>query len=234
MRIFCVQLAALVLALAVIPTARSQSAPPTDGSKALTLQAELLKTIDASHVKKGDEVSAKTDTALEVEGAKFSPGAIVLGHVVEAAPDRLVLAFDHIALKKETPLPLGLSLRAVMMPHGATPQPNFQSNDQISPRAQGDTHGTGVDPATQYPGGRGDMLRSPEAAAQDSANTVFTGQRPPTQGQSVETRSGGVIGLPGVHLTVSSDPKAGATLADDNNRKLKLEKGLLLIFVVSQ
>ena len=50
----------------------------------------------------------------------------------------------------------------------------------------------------------------------------------------VETRNGGVIGVPGLHLTVNADPKAGAVFQTDKAQKLKLEKGLLLMFVVSE
>jgi len=72
------------------------------------------------------------------------------------------------------------------------------------------------------------MLRSPQAAVEDSAVTVFKGP------SSVETGNGGVVGLPGVKLTVSPDPKAGATFQADKDHPLKLEKGLQVMFVVSK
>jgi hypothetical protein len=111
-----------------------------------------------------------------------------------------------------------------MMPH-SSPQ---SAGEQMSPRAEGGGGNTGVDQAIQTPRGRGDMLRSPEAAAQDSANTVFQGPR------SVDTGSGGVIGMPGIHLQVSTDPKVAAVFQSDKDHTLKLEKGLLIIFVVSK
>ena len=72
------------------------------------------------------------------------------------------------------------------------------------------------------------MLRSPQAAVEHSAVSVFKGPR------STETGNGGVIGLPGVQLTVSPDPKAGAAFQVDKDLKLKLDKGLQAIFVVSK
>ena len=45
--------------------------------------------------------------------------------------------------------------------------------------------------------------------------------------------SGGVMGLPGVDLKVSADPKAGAAFEVAQNNKLQLEKGLQVMFVVS-
>ena len=75
----------------------------------------------------GDEVTARTVAPLEIAGMKFPVGAIVAGHVTKAEQNLLVLAFDHIAVKKDPPVPLGLSLRAVMMPQAP---PHSQ---QISP-----------------------------------------------------------------------------------------------------
>jgi hypothetical protein len=189
--------------------------------------------VDAAHAKVGDEVQAKTYTSFEFGSAEIPVGSIVLGRVTEAAPDRLVLLFDRIAIAKGVPVAAGLSLRAVMMMHSAPGSP--QNSGQLSPRAETGGGGTGVDQAVQHPGSRGDMLRSPEAAAADSANTVFRGEHPAAQApQPVETRNGGVIGVPGLHLTVNADSKAGAVFETDKAQKLKLEKGLLLMFVVSE
>jgi len=210
------------------PAPQAAPAPSPTRAPAATatgpkLQAELLKPIDASQAKVGDEVMLKTVQPLEFDGAKYPAGAVVLGYVTEAGPSRLVLIFDHVAVKKNPPAPLGLSLRAVMMPQS----PPRATGDQISPRAAG-AGNSGIDPGTQNPRGRGDMLRSPQAAVEDSAVTVFQGPR------AVETSNGGVIGMPGVQLTTSPDPKAGATIQADKDHKLKLEKGLQLMFVVSK
>ena len=214
----------LVVALwiAGVCGAAGQAAPPSAGTLP-TLQAQLLKTVDAAHAKAGDEVQAKTYTPLEFGAAKVPAGSMVLGHVTEAAPDRLVLLFDRIAINKNSPLAAGLSLRAVMMQTGAE-----STGDQISPRAMGGGRSTGIDPNPATPARGSDMLRSPQAAAEDSATTVFRGP------QRVETHNGGVVGVPGLHLTVSADPGTGAVFETAKNQKLKLEKGLLLMFVVSE
>ena len=200
---------------------------PTGGgvSTALTVQADLLKAIDASHARVADEVTARTGAPLDLGGAKFPVGSTVFGHVTEAEPSRLVLVLDHIAVKKNAPVPATFSLRAVMMPHS----PPQSTGDQISPRAEGGDRVAGLDPATVRSPTSSDMLRSPEAAVQDSAVTVFQGPR------SVETGNGGVIGLPGVHLGGERRSQSRrATFQADKNQQLRLEKGLLVIFVVSQ
>src|SRR5690349_8821264 len=97
---------ALVVAVAILfgSAAMAQTGPtaaPT-APAAPKLQAELLKTIDASHAKAGDEVTAKTITPLNFAGTKFAPGAIVKGHVTEAASDHLSLVFDSITVKKNS------------------------------------------------------------------------------------------------------------------------------------
>jgi hypothetical protein len=94
-----------------------QTAPATGAAPTgPTLQAEFLKTIDASQARVGDEVTAKTVMPLEFGGVKFPPGATVIGHVAQAEPSRLVLVFEQIIVKKNAPIGVGLSLRAIMMP----------------------------------------------------------------------------------------------------------------------
>ena len=206
------------------PAAWGQAAPAAGEAPAgPRLQAELLKTIDASRAKVGDEVTARTVMPLEFNGAKFATGATVIGHVTEAGPSRLVLLFDHVVVKKSAPVGLGLSLRAVVMPTLT----GRSTGEQISPRAQG-LGATPGDPGTQNPLGGGGPMRSPGVAAQDSAVTVFQGPR------SVETSNGGAIGLPGVQLGVSDDPKVGASFQVAKDHKLQLEKGLQMMFVVSK
>jgi hypothetical protein len=206
------------------PAAWGQNAAATgEAPTGPRLQAELLKTIDASRAKVGDEVNARTVMPLEFNGAKFPTGATVIGHVTEADPSRLMLLFDHIVVKKNAPVGLGLSLRAVVMAHS----PPHSTGDQVSPRAQGLGAAPG-DPGTQNPLGGGGPMRSPEVAAQDSAVTVFQGPR------SVETNNGGVVGLEGVQLGVNDDPKVGASFQVAKDHKLQLEKGLQMMFVVSK
>jgi hypothetical protein len=217
--------ATLVLGLWSASAVWGQTSPTAPvASTAPKLQAELLKTIDASHARVGDEVTARTITPLEFNGSKFPAGTVVKGRVAEVAPNRLLLVFDSIVVKKNAPVGLGLSLRAAMMPKSAA------QSAQISPRAEGAEGSNGVDQVIQTPRGRGDMLRSPTAAAEDSANTVFKG---PKQSEPVMVSNGGVVGLPGVDLKVSTDPKAGAAFEVTKTNKLQLEKGLQLMFVVS-
>jgi hypothetical protein len=98
-----------------------------------------------------------------------------------------------------------------MMPHRASQA----MGERISPTAEA--------------AGSGGLLRSPQTAAQDSAVSIFDSSQPP-----VTAGNGGVIGLSGVRLLISSDPKIGSALETDPDHKLKLEKGLQLMFVVSK
>jgi hypothetical protein len=197
--------------LMVIGICFLQAQSPAPVSPTITMQAELLKTIDAGHTKAGDEVTARTVTPLEIGGEKFPVGATVVGHVTKAEPNILILVFDQIVVKKNSPVPISLSLRAVMMPHGGSPG----MGERISPTAEAL--------------GGGGLLRSPQTAAQDSAVSVFDSSQHPTM-----AGNGGVVGLSGVKLLISSDPKIGSALQTDPNQKLKLEKGLQLMFVVSK
>ena len=236
MRLSCLAtvVVAVTSSLSPGPLSWGQTAPTAGvASTGPRLQAELLNTIDASHARVGDPVTARTVTPLDIDAVKFPSGAMVKGHVAKAEPMLLLLVFDSIEVDKTMPLPVGLSLRAVMMPHPVLTPQSQPTDAQLSPRAEAGGRGTGVDRGTQTR--RGDMLRSPEAAAQDSADTIFEGSRAvPVSPRTVETRNGGVIGLPGVQLLASTDPKAGATFQTEKNHKLKLEKGLQLMFMVSK
>jgi len=215
--------------------ASGQTSPqPSATTGSSHLQAELLKTLDAAHVRPGDEITARTVMPLEFEAAKFPAGAVLKGHVQEAQPNRLLLVFDRVEVKKNNAVPLGLSLRAVMMPHAGSASGSNPSSG-VSPSADAGGGNRGVDQAAQNPNGRGDMLRSPVAAAADSSDTVYKGPgtRNPGSG-AVQTTTGEVIGLEGVHLKASSDPKAGAVFESDPGHKLRLEKGLQLLFVVTR
>ena len=66
-------------------------------------------------------------------------------------------------------------------------------------------------------------------AAQDSMVSVFDNSKQP-----IHAENGGVIGLSGVKLMVSSDPRIGSAFQSSPPVKLKLEKGLQLMFVVSK
>jgi hypothetical protein len=67
-------------------TPATPASPAASAPTGPTLQAELLKTIDASHAKAGDEVTARIVAPVEFDGAKYPAGAVVLGHVTEVDP----------------------------------------------------------------------------------------------------------------------------------------------------
>jgi len=76
-------------------------------------------------------------------------------------------------------------------------------------------------------------MRSADTAARDSVDMPSKNSGP-AAAAPVETRNGRVIKLPGVHLDVSPDPKVGAVFHADKDQKLRLEKGLQLMFVMSE
>jgi hypothetical protein len=91
---------------------------------------------------------------------KFPVGASTVGHVTKAAPNLVILVFDQIAVKHSA-MALSLSLRAVMLPQG-------------SPQAMGER----MSPSAEALG-NGGLLRTPQAAAQDSAVSIFDSSQHP-------------------------------------------------------
>ena len=102
---FCAVLALGQAAPAPTP-APSTTAASANAPSGPRLQAELLKTIDASTAKAGDEVTLKTMQPLEFDGAKYPAGAIVSGHVTQVDASHLAVIFDHITVKKNSAVPL--------------------------------------------------------------------------------------------------------------------------------
>ncbi len=86
-----------------------------------TVQAELVKPLDAQKNKVGDEVVAKTTHDVKSGGHVIVPkGSKLIGHVTEVkahrkdqATSELGIAFDHAVLKNGTEMPLTLGIQAI-------------------------------------------------------------------------------------------------------------------------
>jgi len=86
-----------------------------------TVQAALVKPVDAKKNKIGDEVVAKTTHDVKSEGHVVIPkGSKLIGHVTEVkahskeqATSELGIAFDHAILKNGTEMPLPLGIQAI-------------------------------------------------------------------------------------------------------------------------
>ena len=120
--------------------AQSGSGPTAALAPQTTLPIAFTKTIDASHVKTGDAVVARTLQAVRLaNGQDVRAGAQVLGHVAEAQPfafDKtpyakqkqaaLVIQFDSLNTQHGEKIPLHVYLRAMA--------DTFATTDAYEPR----------------------------------------------------------------------------------------------------
>ena len=123
------------LAVTVLSTAcLAQSSADTKASASVppgtTVQAELLKAVDAKKAKPGDEVVAKVTQEVKANDKVVLPkGSKVMGKVTQAQgrakgqdESELGLVFDSAVLKDGTQVPISFTIQAVVNSSGAMAQ----------------------------------------------------------------------------------------------------------------
>jgi hypothetical protein len=208
-----------------------------------TVQAELVKPVDARKSKVGDEVLAKTTHDVKSEGHVVVPkGSKLVGHVTEVkasskeqATSELGIAFDHAILKNGTEMPLALGIQAI-------------GRSQASAAAMtDDTMATGSAGAMGSSGARasggGGMLggvRSTAGTAVDTAGTTAgatvntVGAAGGAASGSLSTSSQGVVGLPGLSLSTQTSTSANASVISSQGSNVHLDSGTEMILRVNQ
>ncbi len=209
------------LAVALLSTAcLAQSSADTKASASLppgiTVQAELLRAIDAKKAKPGDEVVAKVTQELKANDKVVLPkGSKVMGKVTQAQgrakgqdESELGLAFDTAVLKDGTQVPIWFTIQAVANSSGAMAQAALDaqaSSASISMANNAPGGGMAGRPGlgSQAQGAAGGDLHAGNAASTD-------------HGGRLTSTSQGVIGLPGLTL-------ASGTLITSGTNNVRLE-----------
>jgi hypothetical protein len=207
-----------------------------------TVQAELVKPLDAKKSKVGDEVLAKTTHDVKSAGHVVIPkGSKLVGHVTEVkahsteqATSELGIAFDHAILKNGTEMPVALGIQAI-------------GRSQTSAAAMADdTMATGGAGAMGSSGalasGGGGVLggvRSTAGTVVDTAGST-AGAAVNTAGSAggavsgtLSTSSQGVIGLPGLSLSQQPSTSANASVISSPGSNVHLESGMEMILRVN-
>jgi hypothetical protein len=186
-----------------------------------TLQAELLRPVDARRNKAGDEVLAKVTHDVKAGGSVvISKGANVVGRVTEVKirskdqeTSEVRIVFDRAVLKNGTEIPLVLTLQAI----GARPVPPGETSEMAS--------GT----TTVAPGGLlGGIGSTTTGAASDVGGAARSVDLAPT--------SQGVVGLHGLTLSnqTSASVSARGSVIRSNNDNVRLDGGTQMILRISQ
>ena len=199
------------LAQSSADTKASASVPP-----GTTVQAELLKAVDAKKAKPGDEVVAKVTQEVKANDKVVLPkGSKVMGKVTQAQgrakgqdESELGLVFDSAVLKDGTQVPISFTIQAVANSSGAMAQAALDAQ----------ASSTSISMANNAPGGGmagrpglGSQAQGAPGADLHAGNAAST-----DHGGQVTSTSRGVIGLPGLTL-------ASGTLITSSTNNVRLE-----------
>lgn len=208
-----------------------------------TVQAELVKPVDARKCKVGDEVLAKTTHDVKSEGhVVIAKGSKLVGHVTEVKPhsreqatSELGIAFDHAILKNGTEMPLALSIQAI----GRSQASAVAMADDAT--ASGST-GAIASSGARASGGSGTLggVRSTAGTLVNTAGST-AGAAVDTAGGaggvvsgSLSTSSQGVVGLPGLSLSAQTSTSANASIISSQGSNVHLDSGTEMILRINQ
>jgi hypothetical protein len=207
-----------------------------------TVQAELVKPIDAHKNKVGDEVVAKTTHDVKSDGRVVVPkGSKLIGHVTEAkahskeqATSELGVAFDRAVLKNGTEMAVAFGIQAI------------GRSQATAPAAEGDLTASGSAGGMASPGGRssgGGALGSVNSTAGGVVSTASStaGAAVNTAGSaggavsgSLSSTSQGVVGMPGLMLSTQGSASAQGSVISSSSGNVHLDSGTELILRVNQ
>src|SRR5258708_22072880 len=171
----------------------AQAASASQVQAGSTVQAELVKPLDANKNKVGDEVVAKTTHDVKSGGRLIVPkGSKLIGHVTEVkahskdqATSELGIAFDHAVLKNGTEMPLTLGIQAIGRSQASAS--GIEDDSMMTSGAAG-----AVGSSSARPSGGGGMLGGVRSTAGGVGNTA--GGTAGTAGNTTGAAGGAVFG----------------------------------------
>lgn len=206
-----------------------------------TLQAELVKPVDAKKNKVGDEVIAKTTHDVKSDGHVVIPkGSKLVGHVSEVKArskeqhvSQLGIAFDRAILKDGTEMPLTLSIQAI----GSGSANAAALEDETL--ASGNVGATGSSSASRGGGVLGGVRSTAGGVANTAGTTAGTavnsvGNAGGAVSGSLSANSQGVVGLPGLSLSTQSSTSANASVITSQAGNVHLDSGTEMILRANQ
>ncbi len=214
---------------AAVPGKSGRLAPASQLQSGSTVQAELIKSVDARKSKKGDEVVAKTTQDVKSNGQTVLPkGSKIVGQVTDVRArekgqqeSHMAIAFDHAILKNGTQVPMAFTLQAI-----GSSQTNAAMDDSRmagSTMADENLSGTAAGAGTTGSGtSRGALsgVTSSSGRVLNTAGSTLHGVNSGGAGVAgsgvaggLTSSSQGVIGIPGITLSsaASSTSAASAT-----------------------
>jgi hypothetical protein len=205
-----------------------------------TMQAQLVKPLDAKKNKVGDEVIAKTTHDVKSDGYVVVPkGSKLVGHVTEVKPhskeqhdSKLGIAFDRAILKNGTQMPITLSIQAIGRGNAAS----AVEDDTMATTSAGTMASSTASAGGGLVGGvrstAGGVVNTAGSVGGSTVNTV--GNAAGAASGSLSANSQGVVGLPGLSLATQSSTFANASVISSQGSNVHLDSGTEMILRVNQ
>jgi len=211
-----------------------------------TIQAKLVKPVDAKNSKVGDEVIATTTQDVTAGGKVIVPsGSKLVGRIMgvkvqssEQSTSRVGIAFSRAVLKSGKEIPVALTIQAI----GSSPQ--AAANNAAMARASHSGYGGAVlngarfnkgaalTTASHTNGTKGAVLTT---ASHTNGTVANTADHPGAAANgSLSASSQGVVGLPGLSLFSQTTPFATASVVSSQGNNVHLDSGTEMILRVNQ
>jgi hypothetical protein len=201
----------------------ASSSPLKSGT---TIQAELVKPIDAKKSKVGDEVIAETTQDVKSGGKVVVPtGAKLVGRIMgvrlqnsEQTTSQVGIAFKRAILKSGKEIPVDLSIQAIGISQPAASAAASASTGAVLRAEARSTRAAMVNTSAYHPGTVVNTTDHPGAALKVplSANTQ------------------GVVGLPGLSLFSQTTTFATASVISSPDKNVHLDSGTEMILRVNK
>jgi hypothetical protein len=211
-------------------TGKAASASPLKSGT--TIQAELVKPVDAKNSKVGDEVIATTTQDVTAGGKVVVPsGSRLVGRIMgvrvqnnEQSTSRVGIAFNRAVLKSGKEIPVSLTIQAI----GSSPEaaPIAAARARASYRAYGGGSLSGARFTKGAVASTASHTNGTVANTTDHSGAAANG--------SLSANSRGVVGLPGLSLFSQTTPFATASVVSSQGNNVYLDSGTEMILRVNQ
>jgi hypothetical protein len=197
-----------------------------------TIQAELVKPVDAKKSKVGDEVIAMTTQNVTAGGKVVIPnGSKLVGRIMgvrvqnsEQSTSQVSIAFNRAVLKSGKEIPVALSIQAI----GSSPE--VAASTATSATASHRAYLVGAVGGTRST--QGAVVTT---ASHTTGTVVNTADHLGAAANgALPASSQGVIGLPGLSLSSQTTPFATASVVSSQGNNVHLESGTEMILRVNQ
>lgn len=195
-----------------------------------TINARLMKPIDAEQSKPGDEVDAKASAAVKVGGRVIIPaGTKLVGHItqVKAKSDdertsTVLVAFDKAILKSGAEVPLHAAIASIARPQASASPTDALPGDMGMPA---ETMGSPSATPRGGVGGGGGLIGSTSSTGNAKRKSTSAAAPPPAPGQEPDSE-------PKSTAAFTIEQRENGSVISSNSRNVHLDSGTQLLLKV--